>query len=152
DLKAADWGKDGKGKALAFESTHFRLVSNAREDIVYVTAAHLEQVYAAYLHTLPPRVADARPSTILLARSWPDYQAVLREHGYNLLNPAVFDPARNQVVCFSDLQRLNEANEQVRRQHDRSRAGLKAREAELNRLYKNKVPQELLSPLQDAHA
>src|SRR5262245_40729395 len=46
DLKAADWGKDGKGKALAFESTHFRLVSNAREDIVYVTAAHLEQVYA----------------------------------------------------------------------------------------------------------
>src|SRR5436190_2008260 len=34
ELKPETWGADNKGKALAYDSTHFRLVSNAREDIV----------------------------------------------------------------------------------------------------------------------
>src|SRR6266568_4436617 len=34
DLKPAPWGKDGKGKALSYQSAYFQLVSNAREDIV----------------------------------------------------------------------------------------------------------------------
>ena len=51
----AGWPPDGKGKALAYQSAHFRLLSNSREEVVQLTAIQLEQVYAAYARSLPPR-------------------------------------------------------------------------------------------------
>jgi hypothetical protein len=144
------WGKDRKGKALRFESTHFILDSNAPEDVVRRAAVQLEQVYAAYARFLPPRVETGEATPILLAQSLADYQALLRDQGRPLLNPAFYDPARNQIVCGTDLQRLGDELERTRLKHKDLLDDLKKREAELNRLYKNKVPPGLLKPIQDA--
>ncbi|MBI1916545.1 MAG: hypothetical protein HYS12_17690, partial [Planctomycetes bacterium] len=149
-LKAVPWGKDGKGKALGYTSTYFHLLSDAREDLVQLTAIHLEQVFTAYVRCLPPRVKEARPTTILLTRSLAEYSTLVKERGYNLLNPAFFDPARNQVVCGSDLERLGQELERVKEQHERLRTDLKTRRADLMRIYNRQVPPELLRPIDEA--
>src|SRR5262245_12766989 len=107
-LKQVSWGKDRKAKALRFESTHFVLESNAPEDVVRRAAVQLEQIYAAYTRFLPPRTESGEPTTIMLAQSLADYQTLLRDQGRALLNPAFYDPARNQIVCGTELQRLGE--------------------------------------------
>jgi hypothetical protein len=150
DLKPVPWVRDAKETALAYESAHFRLVSNARAEVVQLAAIHLEQIYAAYVRALPPRVASAKPTTIVLTATFADYKAILRDQGRNLTNPAFYDAEKNQIVCGSDLQRLCDELERVRKHHDKLRAELKDREADLNEAYKGKVPPELLTPLYEA--
>jgi Protein of unknown function (DUF1570) len=149
-LKPAAWPPDPKGKALAYQSTHFQLISNAREEMLQLAAIQLEQVYAAYARTLPPRVLKAQPTTILLVRSLSEYQNLLRDQGRNFFNPAFYDLGRNQVVCGSDLQRLADELERSRALHMQLLADLDDRKAELHQIYKGKVPMELLAPLQEA--
>jgi hypothetical protein len=150
DLREVPWVRDPKTKALAYESAHFRLISNARPAVVQLAAIHLEQIYVAYVRALPPRVAKARPTTIVLTGSLAEYQALLREQGRDLLNPAIFDPQHNQITCGSDLDRLGDELERVRRQHEKLRADLKEREADLTQAYKGKPPPELLTPIHEA--
>ncbi len=149
-LKPAPWGRDGRQKGLEYASAYFRLVSNAREDLVRLTAIQLEQVFTAYVRCLPPRVAAPRPTTILLTRTLVEYHGLVRARGHNILNPAFFDPARNQVVCGSDLERLAAELERVREAHEKARADLQARRAELVRIYNRQVPPELTGPIDDA--
>lgn len=149
ELKPADWG-DGKGKALAYDSTYFRLVSNAREDIVLLTAIQLEQVFTAAARLFPPRGDTARPTTILLTSSVLEYQRLVRERGHNILNPAFFDPSRNQVVCGSDLERISQELARVRTQHRQLEAELEARRKELLRIYNGQIPPEVLGPIDAA--
>ncbi len=150
DLRPSAWGKDGKGKALAYRSEHFRLVSNARAEVVQLAAVHLEAVYAGFARSLPPRAAG-RPTTVLLARSLADYHALLKEQGRDpLLNAAFFDPARNEIVCASDLQRLGEELARVAREHAKKKGELTEKEKELARLYKGKVLLELCKPIEEA--
>jgi hypothetical protein len=151
-LTPVPWGKDGKDKGLGYTSTYFRLVSDAREDLVQLTAIHLEQVFSAYVRCLPPAVKEARPTTILLTKSVEEYSALVKERGHNLLNPAFFDPARNQVVCGSDLERLSQKLEQARKRHERLRTDLLTRRSDLVRIYNRQVPPELLRPLDKALA
>ena len=108
-LQPAPWPADPKAKGLTYQSTYFRLTSDARPELVQLAAINLEQVYAAYAHTLPPRIAAPEPTTILLAQSLADYKALVAQQGRNLFNPAYFDPAKNQIVCASDLQRMADA-------------------------------------------
>src|SRR5262249_20088085 len=105
-LRPVPWGRDDKG-GLKYTSAHFVLVSNARQDIIRLPAVRLEQIYAAYARFLPPRHAVAQPTTILLVRSLAEYQALLKEEGRNIFNPAFYDAAANRIVCASDLQRLD---------------------------------------------
>ncbi|HKB35332.1 MAG TPA: DUF1570 domain-containing protein [Gemmataceae bacterium] len=149
-LKPVPWGKDGKSKGLGYTSTYFSLHSDAREDLVQLTAIHLEQVFTAYVRCLPPRVKEPRPTTILMTRSLAEYNALVKERGYNLLNPAFYDPARNQVVCGSDLERLSQELERVKEHHEKMRADLQMRRADLIRIYNRQVPPELLRPIDEA--
>src|SRR5262249_29800467 len=144
------WGKDGKARALGYTSTYFRLQSDAREDLVQLTAIHLEQVFTAYVRCLPPRVKEPRPTPILLTRSLAEHSALVTERGYNLLNPALYDPRRNQVVCGSDLERLGQELERVKEQHERLRTDFQTRRADLLRIYNRQVPPELLRPIDEA--
>jgi hypothetical protein len=66
---------------------------------------------------LPPRrsLAVTRPTTILLVDSLAEYRAVMKGRGRNILNPAFYDPARNEIVCGSEFQRLGADLEKVRR-------------------------------------
>jgi hypothetical protein len=134
ELKPVPWGKDGR--ALQYTSDHFVLVSSAPEDIVRQAAVRLEQLYAAYGRFLPPRRPLARPTTILLVPSLAEYQALLRSQMRNILNPAFYDPDRNQIVCASDLQRLGEDLGRVRQQEEQ----LEKQVAELTKRYKGKIP------------
>jgi hypothetical protein len=149
-LKPAPWGKDGKGRALEYDSTHFILISNAAEDVVRRAAVRLEQIFAAYARFLPPRAAGGQPTTILLARSLADYKALLHSQSLLLLNPALYDTRRNEILCGSDLQRLGDQLEEARQQNGRLLAELKEKEAQLNKLFKNEVPPALLRPIQEA--
>jgi hypothetical protein len=149
-LKPAPWGKHGKEMALEYASSYFRLVSNARKDIVYLTAIQLEQVFSAYVRCLPPRDPTPRPITVLLTRSLEEYGALVRQRGHNLLNQAFFDPTQKQVVCGSDLERLSRELASTRQHHEKLRAELLARRKDLNRLYNRQVPPELLKPINDA--
>lgn len=150
DLQSAAWPLDDKVKALAFRSTHFTLVANSRPELVELTAIHLEQVYAAYARLLPPRVPKADPTTILLTRSLAEYQTLAKQRGLNLVNPAFYDPAKNQVVCGSDLERMCDEREKVRQHHEKLRTAMKERKAELAKVYRNRIPPELLAPMNDA--
>jgi hypothetical protein len=150
-LGTGDWGKNGKRQARIFKSDHFDLQSNASEDVVRRVAVRLEHVHAAYTRFLPPRHKSADPTKLMLARSLADYQTLLKEQGYaSLVNPAFYDPKKNQICCGSELQRLGDELERIHKQHQQALADLKDKEAELNKLYKAKIPAQLLKPIQDA--
>jgi hypothetical protein len=150
ELQRVGWPGDDKAKALRYGSTYFELVANTRPELARLAAIHLEQVYAAYARALPPRAAGAAPTTILLTRSLAEYHAMALARGLKLVNPAFYDPARNQVVCGADLEKMCDDLEAVRDHHVRLRAAMKDRRAELARAYRNKPPAELLAPLADA--
>lgn len=145
ELQPAPWLK-GEGKALCYESAHFRLTSNAREDIVLLTAIQLEQVFAAYARSRPPR-GTPKQTSIVLTKSLEEYQELVKERGYNILNPAFFDPKESQVVCGSDLERLSRDLVKVREHHENLRKELAGKREELKRAYNGQIPLELLGPL-----
>jgi hypothetical protein len=147
-LKPAPWPADPQAAAVAYESTHFRLVSTARAEVVQLAAIQLEQVYHAYTRALPPRVEKAERTTILLTQSQAEYQALLRGRGHNLLNPAFYDPAKNQIVCGSDLQRKADELEELCRHHAQQLKILDEREADLRQAYKGTIPPEFKAQLE----
>jgi hypothetical protein len=148
EFEKIDFGR-GRRNGFRYEGTHFTLESNVQEELFRRCAVRLAQVFNAYARYLPPHYDAPRPLTILLAGTQADYQALLRERGITLFNPAFYDPARNQIVCGSDLDQLGAQLEQARKDNRKVLDDLKAREAELNRLYKGKVPREVLRPITD---
>lgn len=152
ELERVPWDRDGKKQAFRYEGTHFVLVASVNEDLFRRVAVRLAQVYNAYSRLLPPRQHTARPTSLLLAGTLLDYQAILRERGHNFFNPAFYDPLRNEIVCGSDLERLGAQLEAARKEHQKLRDDLKLREIELAKVYKNRVPRELLRPVNEARA
>jgi hypothetical protein len=146
DLREKPWVGDARVTALAYESSYFHLVSNAPRGIVEAAAIRLEQAYTAYAHFLPPRVRG-KATTIVLPQSLADYQALMRGQGRNLLNPAFFDPDRNQIVCAFDWRRMTEELEKVVRYHAKQMADLQERETELRKAYRGAIPAELKTAL-----
>jgi hypothetical protein len=150
NLQPADWPADTKVKALQYQSTHFNLISNAKEEVVQLAAIQLEQVYAAYARALPPRDGNIRPTTILLTRSIDDYKTLVREQRANLVNPAFYDDAKNQIVCGSDLERLSNELERLHERHAALYGELNDREKELKQVYKGAIPNEIAGPIEEA--
>ncbi len=149
ELRPAPWGPSSDG-GWAYRSEHFLLVSNARPEIVRRTAVRLDQLYAAFTRLLPPRRISGRPTTIRLVQSRAEYQALQREQGRELLNPAYYDAAHNQIVWGSDLQDLGDELERVRKQHADLRERLHQQEDNLKDQYKGKIPRDLLKPIRAA--
>jgi hypothetical protein len=147
-----DFGKAGKKKGFRYkdDGEQFVLESNVTEDLFVRSAKRLALLYNAFAHTLPARHPSGKPTTILLAGTQADYQALLRERGLTIFNPAFFDPARNQVVCGTDLERLGAQLEQARKENDRTAEELKKRRNDLQALYKGRIPPEVLRPVTDA--
>lgn len=145
-LQETPWRGDAKSAALAYRSTYFELESNAARRIVLVAAGQLEQVYAAYALRLPPR-AKGRPTTILLPQSRADYQRLVRGQGRTLLNPAFFDPDKNQIVCAFDWKQMSEELQLVHDEHVQLREKVKKCETELRKAYKGDVPAEVKAAL-----
>jgi hypothetical protein len=153
DLQPAAWPGDPKAEAYGYQSAHFKLVARTSPELARLAAIHLEQIYDAYARYLPPRAAEAAPTTILLTGSLAEYQALARSRGLNLFNLAFYDPSRNQVVCGSDLERLRDELEKGRAYHAGLLQKVEERKAELTKAYKGvAVPKELLAPLAEAKA
>jgi hypothetical protein len=138
NAKLVPWTEHGKIKGLAYASEFFDLHSDAPREIVLRAADRLEQVYAAYAGFLPPRrpLATTRPTTILLLGSLAEYADLVHSQHRKVLNPAYYDPARNEIVCGSQLKRLGNALAEVRKQGEE----LNEQVAFLKRRYKGKIP------------
>jgi hypothetical protein len=147
EMQPAKWGKDGRG--LQYESTYFRLASNANKNIVVLAAIHLEQIYEAYARFLPPRCQAGQPTVVLLPQSLADYQSLLKERGHTLLNPAFYDPVRNEIICAVEFQRLYDQQAAVYQKNQDALNRLKEQEAELHKIYKGKVPAALAKQIED---
>src|ERR1700722_13164641 len=151
-LLKTKWPADPKGSALEFTSVRFKLVSNAPEEVTRLAALVLELNYAAYSQALPPRVNSDKPTLVLMTASLPDYQTLVKDQGRNFFNPAFYDPDKNQIVCFSDLQKISEERDRVRSFNKAKKAEWAEYEAELVKAYKAraKVPTELLAQVKEA--
>lgn len=135
ELTPAGWlGKPGG--ARRYDSDYFSLVSSAKEEVTRRAAVRLEGVYTAFARFLPPTSPAARPTVVFLAPGPGEYQALLGPLGEaNLLNPAVYDPATNQILCGSDLTRLGDELERARLHHGQQLAGVTRYEQQVRRLY-----------------
>ncbi|HEV3204334.1 MAG TPA: DUF1570 domain-containing protein [Gemmataceae bacterium] len=148
ELEQVPWLLKGDSPGLRYGSAHFELIGNTREDIVRRAAVRLEQLYVAFDRYLPPRHKAGNPTTIYLVRTLDEYQALLKKQGRNIFHPAFYDIEHNQILCASDLQRLGDEWEQVRKKHQQILDQLKETEADLNRLYKGKIPPAIREPIQ----
>jgi hypothetical protein len=139
-------GPGGSG-GWRYRSDYFVLESDATESVVRRAAARLELVYAAYARYLPPRVPARKPTAIELFQSRRGYEARLRAEGRQFVNVACYDPAADRILGYSDLERLGADLDQVRQQHQQTRADLDKQEKELTRLYRGSELARVISPL-----
>ena len=135
-LTPSEWlGRAGAAKR--YESDHFILVSNTSEEITRRAAVRLEQLFAAFRRYVPPRNPNGRPTTIFLSQTPEEYRALLGPDAPKLLNPAIFDPIGNRIVCGSDLRRLGEQLTGTRIHHERQRLAIEQYEDDVRKLYKD---------------
>lgn len=146
-VKEVPWVKKTE-RAFEYTSEYFVLWSNANEDTVKRAALRLEDIYGAYARFLPPTVGKkGKPTRIILVRSRKEYLELIQGQGINLLNPAFFNPAKNEVVCGMELQAVGEELARVRLKHKLQWQRLDQDEAALRQELKGKVPPPLLRPI-----
>ena len=136
ELVAAEWPDKPSG-ARAYDSDHFRLVCTGTEELTRRSAVRLEQIYTAFARFLPPTVPTGRPTVFMLATDPTEYKTLLGPlNESKLLNPAVYDPATNRILCGSDLARLGAELQSARVHHAQQLASLDRYEGNLRKLYK----------------
>jgi hypothetical protein len=136
ELVAAEW-PDRPGGARAYDSDHFRLVCTGTEELTRRSAVRLEQIYTAFARFLPPTAKSGRATAFMLATDRAEYKALLGPlNESKLLNPAVYDPANNRILCGSDLARLGSELQSARVYHAQQLASLDRYEGALRKLYK----------------
>ncbi len=145
-LVSCTWlGEPAKGKS--YRSECFTLVSDAPEEVIRRAAVKLEQIYAAYARFLPPN-SEGRPTTIQLAPDRDSFKLLLAPLGHtDLLNPAVYDPRNNLIVCGSDLRRLGKELEDAKFHHAQQIADLDRYEGSVRKLYKEAELKRYLDPI-----
>ena len=136
ELVAAEWpGKPGG--ARAYDSDYFRLVCTGTEELTRRSAVRLEQIYTAFARFFPPTAKTGTPTRFMLATTQDEYKTLLGPlNESKLLNPAVYDPANNQILCGTDLKRLGDELQSARVHHAQQLAGLDRYEIGLKKLYK----------------
>ena len=152
ELEPVAWGgRPGGGRR--YQSDYFTLESDAREGVVRLTAVRLEQIYAAYARYLSPRAKDRPPTVVVLFRDRTEYEAFLKERGHTFVNLAYYNPSAHRIVCYSDLDKLDEDLVRKRQQRQETRKELDRHEAILLRLYKGtKDLARHIQPIRDMRA
>ncbi|HEY1192311.1 MAG TPA: hypothetical protein VGE74_32100 [Gemmata sp.] len=133
ELVPADWPQK-PGAAKMYDSDHFVLVSTGSEELTRRSAVRLEQIYTAFARFLPPTVKHGKQTKIWLATDPEEYRAITG--GAKILNPALYDAARNRILCGSDLTRLGNELQSARVYHAQQLAGLDRYEAGIRKLFK----------------
>ncbi|MDB5306243.1 MAG: hypothetical protein JWO38_445 [Gemmataceae bacterium] len=147
ELTPAVWlGKPAAGKR--YDSDYFALVSDAPEEVTRRAAVRLEQIYTAFARFLPPTVADARPTVIMLAPDVEVYKLLLAPLGQTgLLNEAVYDPRSNLIVCGNELRRLGDELQIAKVHHSQQVVALDRYEEGVRRLYRKPELDRHLEPI-----
>ncbi len=140
ELAAADW-PGRTGTAMRYTSDQFVLVSGAPEEITRRAVVRLEQIYAAFARVLPARHAAARPTTVMLAGTLDDYRRLIGPSAGPLINPAIYDPVTNRIVCGSDLRRLGDELAATRKAHAAQLAEVEKYDVSVRQLYKGSKPE-----------
>jgi hypothetical protein len=136
ELSAADWPDRARG-ARCYESDYFRLVCTGSEELTRRSAVRIEQVYTAFARFLPPTVKAGRPTVFMLATDRSEYKTLLGPlNESKLLNPAVYDPANNTILCGSELDRLGTELQSARVHHAQQLASLDRYESGVRKLYR----------------
>ena len=136
-LAPADWfGRPGA--AFRYESDQFTLISGASEEVTRRAAVRLEQIYTAFARLFPPLYPSAKTTTVYLAGTPDEYRKLLGPDVGVLLNPAVYDPAGNRIVCGSDLRRLGRELTATRLAHAQQLAGVDRYEADIRTAYRGR--------------
>lgn len=147
ETRLIDWqGKVGAGRR--YESEFFTLESSGTEELTRRSAVRLEQIYTAFSRFLIPTDKPNRPTLIQLATEREEYRTLLGPlGGANLLNPAVFDPRSNRILCWSDLTRLGSELQTAQLHHSQQLASLKQYEESVAKLYKQPELDRFLAPV-----
>jgi hypothetical protein len=148
ELVTVDWpGKPGEAKR--YDSDFFTLVSTGSDEMTRRSAARLEQIYTAFARFLPPTVNEGRPTRIMLATDEDEYKTLLAPLGITrLLNPAVYDPRANQVLCGSNLKPLGGKLQTARIHHSQQLATLARYEEDVRKLYRKPELDRHLAPIE----
>jgi hypothetical protein len=140
ELGKVDWlGR--KNAATTYEAEQFTLVSGTPEEITRRAAVRLDQIYIAFARFFPPRFEPARPTRVELSGDLEQYKQLLKATGGTVLNPAIFDPNSNRIVCGTDLRRLGDEMQSTRLHHLQQLAGVEKYEANVRELYKGSKPE-----------
>jgi hypothetical protein len=136
EILAIDWlDKPGGGKRYD-ASDYFMLESSGSEELTRRSAVRLEQIYTAFIRFLPPTTEENGRTKILLATDKDEYRSLLGSIvETQLLNPAVFDPKTNRIICWNDLKRIGSELQTVRLHHSQQLATLKQYEERVTKLY-----------------
>lgn len=146
ELRIIDWQGNPLG-GKRYESEFFTLESSGTEALTRRSAVRLEQIYMAFSRFLPPTAREIRPTLIKLATDRDDYRVLLGPTGArNLMNPAVFDPRSNQILCWSELKRLGDELQTAQLHHSQQLASLKQYEESIAKLYKPPELDRFLAP------
>lgn len=139
-LQKTEWVVDKGTEALSYDSTYYRLVSSAHTEVTALAVTWLELDFVAYANLLPPRVTPVQQTTIVLTNSLVDYRMLVRDQGADFFNPAFYDPAKNRIVCFSDLKKLCDEYESAHKFNDAKLTEWNDYEKEIVKAYKGRVP------------
>jgi hypothetical protein len=144
ELVVADW-PDKPGGARRYESDYFILVCTGTEELTRRSGVRLEQIYTAFARFLPPTVKTGRPTLLMLATDPDEYKTLLGPlNEAKLLNPAVYDPLGNRILCGTELKRAGDELQSARVHHAQQIAGLDRYEANLRKLYRGEELARLL--------
>ena len=139
ELVADSWlGKENA--ARRYDSDYFTLLSGASDEVTRRAAVRLEQIYTAFARVLPPKF-EGRPTTVLLAPDSQQYHTLLGQAGLPaLLNPAIFDPQGQRILCGSQLRELGTELQNARAEHRRQLDDIARYEASVRKLYRQSKP------------
>lgn len=146
ELVVIDWPGKPSG-ARRYESEYFVLESSGSEELTRRSAVRLEQIYTAFIRFLPPATLRTERTKIMLATDREEYRALLGAGEASILNPAVFDPTANRIICWNDLKRLGDELQTTRLHHAQQLAALKQYEESIAKLYKDKELERFMKPV-----
>jgi len=82
-----------------------------------------------------------QPTTIVLPRSLAEYQVLLKQEKVQILNPAYYDPARNQILCAYDMPHIQDRLRTVHNEHKAKLEQLRVMKQTLRKLSRERSRQ-----------
>ena len=133
--------------AFRYQGWFFVLESNADEPLVRLVIVRLESIFKAFVDHLGTRRRPEKLIRIILYDSMEDYRRHARQAGLDILNPAYYDPVRNQINAASNLGPWAQDLARLRRKHDRLLLKLEEQERLLRRHFHGRPPRAMINQI-----